>query len=199
LISPTPTAAIETPTPEASPTPEPQIEIIAPLANENIQGAYVIFGTSAQTGFISAELTFAYPNADTWFLISESVPSVVESDLFTWDTTKITDGYYNLRLRVYLADGSTRESLIPIRIRNYSPADTPTPTPVTPTPIPIYTATLTPTITATSTPYPTPTAFSQNPMELSSLEIGFYVLRGAAAVILLFAIFGFFVWIRNKK
>jgi hypothetical protein len=198
LISPTPSPTPEPPTPEASPM---SIALIAPQADEEIQGAYVIVGTSAQPGFASAELSFAYAgdSTGTWYLISENVPAVVESDLAAWDTTKVTDGFYILRLRVLLADNSAREATARVRVRNYTPADTPTPTPVTPTDIPIYTSTPTATITPTSTLFPTPTRLPPNPVELNTAEIGFYLARGSAAVVLLFGIFGLLIWLRRPR
>ena len=115
-----------------------------------LQGVVTIRGSSNETGFLSAEVDFTYAGdtTGTWFLIATDSQPVDSSTLATWDTTTITDGDYNLRLRVILSDGTHLDVIIPnLRVRNYTPIETPTPAPTAVQP------TLTPTITLTPTPF----------------------------------------------
>jgi hypothetical protein len=53
-----------------------------------------------------------------------------------WDTSQVTDGEYHLRLTVFLDNGNQIDVLVPgLRVRNYTPIETPTPAavPVLPT------------------------------------------------------------------
>jgi hypothetical protein len=159
--------------------------IVSPRPGDALQGKIVIAGTSDAIGFLSSELAFAYPTdpTGTWFLIAQSRVAVQDGSLAEWDTTAITDGNYTLRLRVFLDDGTSFDVLVPdLRVRNYTPVETPTPGPTT--------ATLTPTLPAvtptrripTSTPLPPNPAALTPPRILSSLGYGAL----AAVVFLLF-------------
>jgi hypothetical protein len=165
-----------------------------------------ITGSDDVAGFVSAEISFAYAGdpTGTWFLIGVSEQSVSSDKITTWDTTVITDGNYVLRLRVILADGSFRESTMSgLRVRNYTPIETPTPTATaiiieaTPTEI-IPEATPTPTITLTPPPFPTPTMLPTNPATLAPMDIPTSLSYGGLAVIISFLFFGLYLWLRRK-
>jgi hypothetical protein len=141
----------------------------------------------------SFELTFGY-TADptrTWFLISQGNGPLEGQKLADWDTTTLTDGNYTLRLIVIRQDGSQFSLQVDgLRVRNYSPIETDTPTP-SPTPAPGETPIPTATLTPSPTPIPpTPTPLPANPLQMSLQDIGDGLLRGAASMFVLFAIFG---------
>lgn len=162
--------------------------ITAPLAESTLSGIVTIRG-SAPTAW---ELAFGYRDdpGGTWFPLAAS-PDPLTGDLLpTWDTTLITDGLYTLRLRISTAD-SFQDYLVNIRIRNYSPTETPTPAG---TPTPTATASLTPlptfTPTITYTPAPPPTPLPTNPAILQTSKIGRSFGKGALVVGAIFAFFG---------
>lgn len=165
------------------------ISITSPVEGQVIQGAVTVTGSSAMPDFVSAEISFSYPNdpTGTWFLVAQADQQVESGTLATWDTTLITDGNYTLRLHVTLADGSTRDVTVPeLRVRNYTPVETSTPAPAA-----AADATPLPTVAPTATLYPTPTQLPSNPAEITSSEVWTSLLYGGLAVIVLIA----FVWI----
>ena len=172
-----------------------------PQAGEVLQGTLTITGTSNLTGFLASEVAFAYSGdtTGTWFLIATSSQPVENGALATWDTTTITDGVYTLRLRVYLADGTFREVIAPqMRVRNYTPVETPTPTMTPPALTLVPTFTLTATLIPTSTPFPTPTELPPNPAILTSADVSISIGYGGVAAVILLSIIGIYLWLRRK-
>lgn len=173
------------------------IRITAPASGETLSGLVNVMGTSAADGFASAELSFAYASdsTSTWFLIYQTDQPVTEGLLAAWDTTLVTDGDYNLRLRVALQDGSVLESLVTgLRIRNQLSTETPVPTS---TPEPIATTEFispatplppTPQPAPTSTRLPTPTPFPPNPASLTDTQIYTSLGRGILITLLAFLV-----------
>lgn len=199
----TPTAS-PSDTPAGSPTPPPPLEtpelsIQAPLLGQALQGSVTITGNSAAPGFVYAEVAFTYSGdmTGTWFLISDASDPVVDGTLGQWNTSTITDGDYDLRLRVLLDDGSHLDVVIPgLRVRNYTPIETDTPTPVTPTATQIPgELTLTPTLTPMKLPSATP--LPTNPAEITGQDIALGLGKGALAVIGLFALMGVYKLIKG--
>ena len=142
--------------------------IDAPLAGEALQGTVAILGTTATEGFEAWNLSFSYSGdtTGTWFLIDQGMGSIEEGVITQWNTTRITDGSYNLRLIIDLDNGETVVFIVPnLRIRNYSPVETSTPT-LTPTKDPAS-ASSTPTPTLTPIP-PPPPRLPTNPVEISN-------------------------------
>jgi hypothetical protein len=169
--------------------------ITAPQPGEVLQGVITISGTSQVDGFASAEVDFTYTGdqTGTWFVITASSQAVSEEILAVWDTTAISDGSYDLRLRVHLADGRDIDVLVPrLRVRNYTPVETPTPAPTVPE------ATPQPTATTTPTPYPTPTPLPPNPATVRTIDVFTSFGYGVAAVFVLFIILGIYVWLRRR-
>ncbi len=170
--------------------------ITAPLADSTLSGLVTISGSAPAAW----ELAFAYRDnpTGTWFPLAAS-PNPLTGDLLpAWDTTLITDGLYTLRLRILAAD-SFQDYLQDIRIRNYSPTETPTPAG---TPTPTATASITPlpsaTPTVTYTPAPPPTPLPTNPAVLQPSQIGLHFGQGALAVAAVFAFFGLFLTLSRK-
>jgi len=176
-------------------TAQGQPIIQSPQQGEVVQGTVIIRGSSSVTGFLSAELDFGYSGdpTSTWFLITTTSQPLDSDTLASWDTTAITDGNYDLRLRVYLSNGTHIDSIVQnLRVRNYTAVETPTPapTPVQPT--------LTPTITLTLTPFPTPTALAANPAVLRPFEISSSFVYGGLGAAIFLIIFGLYTWLRRK-
>jgi len=194
-LTPSPSGETGTPPPNESPT----VSISMPFAGQALQGVIAITGNSAIPGFASAELSFAYANdpTGTWFLIAESQIAVENSPLMQWDTTTITDGEYQLRLVVRLANGQQQiASVTGLRVRNYTPVETETPTPSatllpgnTPEP------TVTPAPTLTPIP-PTATAVPPNPAVIGPQDLISNLGRGALGVVALFSLMGIYRSIR---
>jgi hypothetical protein len=171
------------------------VNIDSPHPGDVLQGVVTIVGSSNIDGFVSADISFTYADdpTGTWFLIAKNLQPVSNNTLVTWDTTVITDGNYVLRLQVTLTDGNMREFLVPeLRVRNYTPIETPTPLPIAPEPTPF------PTAASTLTPFPTPTRLAPNPATLAPMDISASIIYGGLAAILTFIIIGVYLWLRRK-
>lgn len=181
-------------------TPEPPI-ITNPVPGAAVQGLFPIEGNISTPGFKSAELSFAYHGKqETWFLIDQLVETSESNILTNWDTTKITDGTYDLRIVIYYQDKNPVIHIVEgIRIRNYSIIETNTPTPtntidfaqltsqVTATPVPSPTSTITPTPILTPTPLPT------NALTFTDKDISNGVKTGAMVAALGFLLMGVYI------
>lgn len=191
-------------TPTVTPTPV-QVNIISPMDGQAVQGKVIIQGNTAIEGFKSAELDFAYSDTPplTWFLIHFTETPVANGILAEWDTSTITDGLYDLQLRVTLENGEVMTKTIrKIRVRNYTPIETDTPTPVTPTAtqVPGDTPIPSPTATPTETPIPpTPTDLAPNPAEVTRLDLFLSLGKGALVSLGIFALIGVYVSIKNAR
>jgi hypothetical protein len=110
-------------------------EITEPGQGQAVTGIVTIFGTASHPAFQSFDLAFSFdPDpTDTWFPMGEALDTpVVDGRLAIWDTTQITDGVYRLRLRVNVDGSPPFETVIgDIRVRNYTPTETPPPEAVT--------------------------------------------------------------------
>ncbi len=180
--------------------------ITAPQDGQVVQGAVTVIGSSEVENFLSFEVAFAYSGdpTGTWFLIAASNQPVRDGALAVWDTTAITDGDYDLRLRVFLSDGAFLDAVVSgLRVRNYTPLATPTPT-ITPTPtetpVPpiLILPTATPFPTFTPSPFPTPTPLPTNPAVLPPLEVYRSAAYGALAVLAAFSLLGIYTLLRRK-
>ncbi|PWH12238.1 MAG: hypothetical protein DDG60_14450 [Anaerolineae bacterium] len=196
--SPTPSAVPLTPsTSEVTPslTAIPS-GITAPIEGATLSGLVTISGSASAAW----QLAFAYRDdpTGTWFPLATSSAPFTGDLLPAWDTTRITDGLYTLRLRIFTTD-SFQDYYVTIRIRNYSPSETPTPA-GTPTPSPTASATPLPsaTPTITYTPAPPPTALPTNPAQLPVSEIGRSFGQGALVVIALFTFCGLLLALSQK-
>ncbi len=188
----------ETPTPTRPPI---SAAIYQPAAGQAVQGSLLISGTTMIDGFAAAELSFSYSDdpTHTWFLIADLPAPVTAGRLAEWDTTTLTDGNYTLRLLVIRQDGNKLSFTVPgLRVRNYSPVETPTasPSPVGATAVP-PTSTSTPTPTVTPI-MPTPTPLPTNPVEITGQEIQSSAGRGAAAAFGVFAALGLLAALRKR-
>lgn len=190
-------------TSQSSSTPAPGVHLQSPQGGQALQGSVPILGNSDVAGFQSASLFFSYQGdpTQTWFLIAQSSQPVKNGTLAQWDTTTITDGDYNLQLKVTLSDGSQQVASVEgLRVRNYSAIETSTPVPVTQnaTALPGGSSVSTRTLTPSVTPVPaTGTPFPPNPAQITTLEVAGSMGKGALAILGLFALMGVYQGIRS--
>jgi len=191
---------------------ETSIRIAAPASGEVLRGIVNITGTSAVEGFFASELAFAYASDPTnsWFLIYSTDQPVSDGLLAAWDTAFVTDGDYDLRLRVTLQDGTFLETLVTgLRVRNLTATETTTPAPtfmpgpadpstgwVDSPPTPMLATPIT--FAPTSTPRPTPTPFPPNPASVTSAEIYSFLGRGILLALLTFIAIAIFLRLRRS-
>jgi hypothetical protein len=158
------------------------IAITAPKPNESIRGNFAISGSTEISGFSGFELSFAYNSTEktTWFPIAVSTSRVKDGILAYWNTESITDGMYQLRLRVILNDGNILEELItPVIIQNDTPV-------ASISPLEVGTAGyLLVTEGATVTPAPTATKIAENPIIISNGKMETGLVFGVSGVIIL--------------
>jgi len=187
-------------------TTAPSASVDTPVSGQAVQGSVIIRGNTSTDGFQSFEVDFSYVNnhTQTWFLIQENTTPVEDGVLAVWDTSTITDGEYLLRLLINQIDGTQLEVLVNgLRVRNYSPIETDTPTPtlssITHNPgLATASPTLFQTPSPTDTPHPTtPTPLPSNPAVITSTQMVLTLGKGAGFSIVLLAILGAYVGIRN--
>jgi hypothetical protein len=186
-------------------TAEPGIEVLSPLPGSALQGNVVISGSTDLPGFQTSEVDFSYGQTglEGWFLIQQSQQPVKAGTLAVWDTSKIADGNYRLRVQVTLQDGRVVETTIDgLRVRNYTIVETSTPTQAntaegTMTQAPTK-ASETP-IPLTSTPLLSPTTFPANPAQLQPRGLLFNLAMGMAFVVSLFFLLGIYLWAKGKS
>lgn len=177
-----------------------QISISAPLAGEALQGLVTVTGATQVEGFQSAEIAFAYQSdpTQTWFLIQQSTAGAPEGDMAQWDTTTISDGFYRLRLQVFLANGQVLETVVDgLRVRNYLPVETSTPQAAV-----VETAVLRPTATPTPLPdfRPQPAvtlAQPANPAQLTADDLRASMLGGVGVVLSALLLTGVYLFIKG--
>ncbi len=186
-------------------TAEPGIEVTSPLPGSALQGSVVITGSTNLPGFQAAEVDFSYGDTGpaNWFLIQQSQEAVQSGTLAVWDTSKIADGNYRLRVVVNLQDGKVLETTITgLRVRNYTVIETDTPTPVIPAQLSVTlaspVASLTP-VVATSTPQLTPTLLPPNPAQVPGGGLWFNIAMGASFVTVLFLLLFVYLWFKGKS
>jgi hypothetical protein len=166
-----------------------------PHTGSILQGVVTINGSSNLSDFASYEVAFAYvgDTTGTWFQIHTSGQSVNKGELALWDTTTITDGDYSLRLRVFQTTGNFKDMIVSnLRVRNYTPIETPTLAGVS------TAAAFTPVATITVTPYPAATALPRNPAALTPMDVSISVGVGGLIAILFLSILGIYLWQRRK-
>jgi hypothetical protein len=91
---------------------EAMLRIDSPAEDAAVSGSVEIIGTADAPGMTTYRLEFAYdPNpSETWFLISEGTGPVNSGLLAVWDTSRISEGAYILRIAAVSVDGSRSES-----------------------------------------------------------------------------------------
>lgn len=168
------------PTPTATRPIRVVTEIVAPQTHSAVAGTISILGSALLPGFRRYELHIAVAASEDWRWLVTSDAYVSEGELYRFDTTRLPDGFYDLRLRAIRDDGNYTEVFVnDFEIRNANPptptlqfdsAGTPLPT-TTPTPEP-----------PTATPEPAFISFIPNGQGLfAPLNGG--VMRGKAPIV----------------
>ena len=121
----------------AEPVQQPsQVQITSPEVSQEIRGIVPIIGSALVPDFQYYKVEYGNgPDPSQWFLIG-SMPEtpVVNGQLEIWDTTRLPDGVYSLRLRAVKRDGNYGEFFVrQVVIVNARPTHTPTSEP-SPTP-----------------------------------------------------------------
>ena len=148
-----PTRVVQLP-PTTNPIPIPtdlptSILILSPLPNNVISGNTQILGSAIHPEFLQYRVEFGPdPNpGNLWFPITGVVQTtVLNSVLGVWNTTNsaVPDGTYQIRLRVFLRDGSEQSTVVNnVRVQNQAPTPVPTSTPNIPRPIAGFTQDIT--------------------------------------------------------
>ncbi len=150
-------------------------------------------------------VAFAYDDnpLGTWFLISTSDSPIHNAEIAQWDTTQISDGFYQLRVMVRRSDGTSVEQRVKnLRVRNYTPIETNTPAPATATTVAVITQSIEPAINLTQTYTVIPA--SKTPLPTNQLVISKQVYiqtlgKGALFSITILAILGLYATFKNIR
>lgn len=189
------------PVPARAQSAEPDIFIQSPRQGEPLQGVETVTGKIRGELFRRAELSFTYAGLEepTWFFLVEFTREDIEKNsrefLYEWDTTRITDGDYHLRVRAEFQDGELVEVVENLRVRNYSPVETRTPGPE-PTGDP---GAVSPTPTVQPTVQPTPTPLPPNPASLSERDLLHSLRLGLTAAGAFFGVGGVYLLIKELR
>ncbi|MBZ0293710.1 MAG: PKD domain-containing protein [Anaerolineae bacterium] len=129
------------PFPSSTPLPI-NILIYSPVPGNIVAGNVQVLGAATHPQFLQYQLEYGPdPNpGNAWFAATgiSQVP-VFNGQLGVWNTTVITDGVYQLRLRVVLRDGTSLVTVVnQIRVQNRVPTPVPTNTTI-PRPIAAFT------------------------------------------------------------
>ncbi|MGH2605002.1 MAG: hypothetical protein ACRDG5_00285 [Anaerolineales bacterium] len=171
-------------------------EITRPTSGQTISGLVTVEGTADHPEFVRYDLAFAYAEdpTPTWFIIAEAVEAPVHAGrLGIWDTTGITEGEYDLRLRVWTSAAEPFVAYVrDLRVSQSAPTSTATAFPSPTMPTPLLTATM---AAAPVTPVPTSLAPSAQP-RVGGADRAFTIGAGVGASALgALAAYG---WIRGR-
>jgi hypothetical protein len=185
-------------TPVEAQTQSGKLVVISPRAGEAVLGRIEISGISELPGFQRAEIEYRYTNdpKNTWFLIGETDKPVNPGKITDWDTSIVSDGNYDLRVTVFLKDGSHQSVIVSaLRVRNYSPVETATPAKPGAA---LENSSQASTAVPTRTPRPTQPPYRTNPAVLTSADLNSSLVRGGIAGLGFFLVFGIY-WIVKKS
>ncbi|NJN79941.1 MAG: hypothetical protein HC797_05400 [Anaerolineales bacterium] len=184
------------------------VSITSPVNGDTLRGQIQILGSMDYPTFASAELGFKYASSsegasdsgDTWFTIQTFSQPILDSAIAVWDTTSLTDGDYDLRLRVFLQDGTVQDAIVTgLKVRNQ---ELPTAT-VTNVPLPQFNTNETPTPilsepTAVNLSLPSATLLPSNPASITVNSIYKIFGQSALVVLVLFVLFSFIIRLRKN-
>jgi PKD repeat protein len=140
FIPPTPLNVVATATPSTI-----SIVMLSPIPGNVIAGNVQILGSAIHPNFLQYVLEYGpEPNpSNLWYPIGGARQTPVLNDVLgIWQTqgVNLPDGLYQLRLRVYLRDGSTPQTVVNnLRVQNSAPTPVPTNTQSIPRPIAAFT------------------------------------------------------------
>ena len=130
------------PIPTSTPLPI-SIVILSPIPGNVIASNVQVLGAAVHPLFLQYQVEYGPdPNpGNLWYPATSIVGTpIVNGLLGVWNTTVIPDGIYQLRLRVFLRDGSSLTTVVNnIRVQNRVPTPVPSNTPTIPRPIAAFT------------------------------------------------------------
>ena len=193
---------------------QPQVQITSPEMGAELRGVVEIKGSALVPNFQFYKVEFGVgPNPAQWAIIGtlHDTP-VINAQLEVWDTTKLPDGVYSLRLQAVKRDGNYDEFFVrQVAIVNRRPTATvgPTATPLvgaTPTRSPVVTPQATATLRiiaptaalsgATATPTLSRPVRSE-PLPIEPKSWGQAFCFGAAAMGVVFVLLGIVFGLRR--
>lgn len=122
-------------------TPVPvNIAVLSPVPSSIVAGGSVqVLGSATHPNFLQYQVEFGPdPNpGNLWYLVTSPVTQPVSNGLLgIWNTLGLSDATYQLRLRVFLRDGTTQQTVVGgIRVQNTAATPVPTQTSTIPRPI----------------------------------------------------------------
>lgn len=119
---------------QVQPTVYPyDVRISYPVDGSQIAGYVTIVGSASHPRFLQYALEWGpHPNpSNLWYpLTGAQRRTVINGGLAAWDTRTVNDGTYQLRLHVWLTDGTETYALVSaLRVSNQQPTAVPTQTP----------------------------------------------------------------------
>ena len=128
--------------PTSTPTPI-SIVILSPIPGNVVAGNVQVLGAAIHPLFLQYQLEYGPdPNpGNLWYPASGISQNPVFNGLLgIWNTTLVQDSVYQLRLRVWLRDGTSLATVVNnIRVQNQAPTPIPSATPNIPRPIAAFT------------------------------------------------------------
>lgn len=176
------------------------VRITSPNEGEVLQGNVYIEGTVSGSTFQFAEISFQYQDSQSsnWFEIGTIDSPIVDDTIGVWDTSRIADGIYRIRVVAHYEDDRVQEAIVNnLDIRNYTPLDPS----VTEEPVvnemdePESQVTATPAVPTLTVPTPMP----KNEIVVSRTQFFLTLLQGAIFGVLFLAVIVIFVIIRRRK
>jgi hypothetical protein len=112
-------------------TQQTQVQITTPEMNAELRGVVAIIGSASVPNFQFYKIEFGVgPNPAQWASVGALHDKpVLNSQLEVWDTTRLPDGVYTLRLQAVKKDGNYEEFYVrQVTLANSRAQTTPTPT-----------------------------------------------------------------------
>ncbi len=144
---PTPTRFAGFPTLPSAPTLPSRypnnIQIVSPVTGSVAQGVYPVFGSASHPDFIQYALEYGPdPNpGNLWYPITPQAVTVpvINNVLGSWNTSRVSDGSYQVRLHIYLSGGRELTNVIVsgIQVQNQAPTEVAVATNTNPTISPV--------------------------------------------------------------
>ena len=109
------------------------IVILSPVPGNVVAGGITIFGSATHPNFLQYQVEYGpEPNpGNLWYPATPAITTPVSNGVLGgWTTSSIPDGTYQLRLRVFLRDGTLLTTVVNgIRVQNFRPTPVPSNTP----------------------------------------------------------------------